>query len=245
MARHGFPNNSIDICLTLREFSENLKSIESTQCDFRKVFIVPTHSSLWGRKEDGSIAKRLEEFPQHIFAVVLEKKEEELHISLLDPMIRSKNNIIDPDHIGLSLEKSSIPFTEQELVLSYILESKLKAETTTLYHSKVLREKSNGCWAFALKDAVTFLKSADFFKSIKTEVKHTKLGEYTLKGIDVLPPSFMKTAQLSVEEFENYFRLHPDQDDQFIREQIKKHQLDGLNLRIGHATVKWLNKLCS
>ena len=243
--RHAFQKDSLTVCATLAEFKDQLNMIQASQGDFRKAFIVPTHSSSWGQKENGIVAKRSEECAQHIIAVVVEREGNKLHIALLDPMIRVKNEIITPSNIGLDLE-ANIPFTEQELVLSYILGSNLEAESTTLYHSKVLRETSNGCWAFALKDAVAFLKLPSFFKDIKVEdAKVSKIiKEFVLKGIDILPISFMKTAQFSELQFETYFSQYPDEDSQDIRTKITKHQVEGLNQRIGHATVKWMEQLC-
>jgi len=240
--RHGFQKDCFVVCLTLAEFRENLNSISLIQHDVRKAFVIPTHSSSWGQKQDGQVAKRSEEFPQHIITVVAEKKEGRIHIALLDPVIRSENQVINPDHIGLHLDET-VPFTEQELVLSYILSSNLPFATTTLYHSTILREVSNGCWAFALKDAIAFLKSATFFTDIKVQNTSTTIGTFILKGIETLPFEWMKTAQLSNAAFQTYFTQHPDQDNEKARKKIAKHQVEGQNQRIGHATVKWIEKL--
>lgn len=240
--KHALQNDSLIVCSTLKEFKEKLDNIQSIQGDFRNAFVIPTHSTSWGRKEDGKIAQRSEEFPQHIITIGVERRGTELHIALLDPMIRHGNETITSNNIGLELNEN-VPFTEQELVLSYILSSKIDPKTTTLYHSKVLREKSNGCWAFALKDAVAFLKSPSFFKDIKAEDVGSFVEKFTLRGIKVLPFSFMKTAQFDDNQFETYFRQNPDQDNPDARRKLAKHNVEGLNQRIGHATVKWIEKL--
>ena len=166
MDKLQFPRNNLFVCNTLKIFKEELEKIQngmSAEGDFRRVFIVATHSTLWGQNKEGIVPKRTEDFAQHLLAVAVEKKGNKLHIALLDPFIRHGNENINPEHIGLNSQLENVPFSEQELVLSYIINAGLNPDTTVLYHSNILREKSNGCWAFALKDAIAFLKSPELF----------------------------------------------------------------------------------
>lgn len=242
---HCLKKEELHVCPTLEDLSVQLNKISKSFGTVRRALIVPTHSSYSGIKQDGTKALRLEENAQHIITIVVEKRGSHLHVAILDPMIRDENKKINPSQIGLNLGKD-VSFTEQELALSHIVQSKLDPKKTTLYHSKVLREKSNGCWAFALKDALHFLKSPKFFKEIQLEDKSESkkiLGEFDLRGIDVLPAKFMKTAQLSNDAFQEYFKNHQDQNTVEMQEKIVKHQIGKHNFRIGHATVKWMEVL--
>lgn len=242
---YQFPEGSLAVCPTLTEFKEQLNTIQNTPGDFRKAFVIPTHSSYGGRKQDGTIAKRSEEFVQHIVAVAAERKGTTLHVAILEPMM-GKNANINPHQVGLDFkENNMVAFTEKEMILSYIVSSKLDPNTTVLYHSNVSRLKSNGCWVVALKDAVKFLKSPNFFNEIKVEntQSSTKIKKFVLKGIEVLPVTFMKTAQFSEQEFDQYFTSHSDQNSEAIRERIAKHVVKGRNFRVGHAAVKWIEAL--
>ncbi len=245
---NSFKEDSLFVCETLRDFKAALKTIKDAKAvkePIRRAFIVPTHSTKFGHKENGVLPRRFEEFPQHIFTVVVEKKENELCIALLDPMMRLGNEIITPNHIGLAPELANVPFTEQGLVLSYIVDAGLDSNTTKLYYSSVYREKSNGCWAFALKDAIAFIKTLDFFDcdSIKKAGVVDKIHNLDLRKIEVLPIRFMTTAQLTDSAFEEHFQSHSEQDSISIREKIAKHRIQDQNHRIAHATVKWLQLL--
>lgn len=244
--KHHLQEDSLRVCDSLQAFQKELNEIqhqmETVPGDFRKAFIVPTHSSRWGQKEDKTYAKRSEEYPQHILAVAVERKGNQLNIVLLDPMVRHRNDIIKAECIGLGPQMEGIEFSEQELVLSHIVNTTLNPQTTTLYHSNVLREKSNGCWVFALKDAITFLKGPQFLNTIRTSTTR-QIHQFKLTTIETLPVEFIKVAQFSPEEFDKHFRDHPEQDSPEIREKIRKHQVLDQNQRIGHATVKWLQAL--
>jgi hypothetical protein len=153
----------------------------------------------------------------------------------------------------------NIPFTEQELILSFIASSLLNPKNTRLYHSGIHREQGNGCWVFALKDAFAFLKNSNFFLEIeiadagqKLQFKHAHSENlFEMSKITTLPLDFMKTAQFSPEQFqqyfrehEAYFRQHPEQNiEAFKANQLNKHQVGAQNLCVGHASVKWLKKV--
>ncbi|MGE4573425.1 MULTISPECIES: hypothetical protein [Parachlamydia] len=240
-ARHHFEDHLLHVCPSLQNLSQKLKALEKLEGDQRIAFIVPTHSSLWGHDQTNVVPKRTETSGQHIIAVVAEKIGNALHIALLDPMIRLGNETITPSRIGLEKETD---FSEQELILSHILTAELNPDTTTLYYSGVLREKSNGCWVFALKDAVNFLKHPYFFTEVgKNSPTSQTIGKLTLKKIETLPADFMKVAQFSPSDFEAYLRLHPEQDTPKFRKKIAKHQIGNQNWRVGRATVKWMKVL--
>ncbi|KAF3362501.1 hypothetical protein PHSC3_000974 [Chlamydiales bacterium STE3] len=242
--KHRLEEQSIFVCPTLYRLQEELKKIEELNASvrtIRKVFIVPTHSTLWGRNQEGNIPLRAEAFAQHIVAVAVEKREGTMHIVLLDPMVRDGNEEIRSDNIGLGTDFEGLPFSEGELILSYVVGSGLNEKTTLLYRSGILREKSNGCWAFALKDALAFLKLPSFFSDFEILQPSIKIRKFDLRTIASLPVNFMKSAQFSLAEFERYFQKYALRSN--IRSKISKHQVNSLNLRIAHATVKWIQML--
>lgn len=250
--KHRFQEGKLSVCSTLAAFKTKLNIIQSffnQSENFRIAFVVPTHSTSWGTNEKGVAPKRSEEFMQHVIAIGVEKMGNRLHVTLLDPMIRHLNDRIRIPNVGLGPEMENVPFTEQEKVLSYIVTSTLDPRTTMLYHSDVLREQSNCCWTFALKDAVSFLESPSFFRDIRTTTECLdKQGtrdffRFELRTIKALPAAFMKTAQLSEPEFNLYFKQNPDQDNESIRKKLAKHRVEGMNLRIEHKAVQWLEQL--
>jgi hypothetical protein len=248
---NAFKNDSIFVCHSLQNLQEELKKIQTNLArgeGCRRAFVVATHSTSHGLDSENRSYGRFEDFPQHIFTVVVEAKGQELHIALLDPMLDYGNQTINPNHVGLASTMQNVPFTEMELVLSHIVEANLNLNSTKfikLYYSSVPREKSNGCWAFALKDAVAFINTPDFFDhdNVKKSNVMTTIHDLELKKINTLPSRFMATAQFTDVAFDDYLKNHPEQDNEVFREKIAKHRVQHLNQRIGHAAVKWLQVL--
>ncbi|MBA3721850.1 MAG: hypothetical protein H0W88_05560 [Parachlamydiaceae bacterium] len=260
--KNKFANDALMVCETLQSFRTELEriQIDNTNTPIKRAFVIPTHSTDWGHKEKGGMAGRFEHHTQHIVTVVVEKIDGKLHIALMDPMNRAGNEILNPDHIGLGENKKDVRFTEKEIVLSYITASKLNPATTKLYHSSVLRETGNGCWAFALKDAIGFLNDRDFFNNIKLAderepvrlVSETNKDQFfELQKIEALPLNFMKTATLRPQEFKEhfdanrkYFKKYPDHEiTDFSKNKLLKHCVENQNMRIGHLTAKWMKQL--
>ena len=210
--KHHLNEKELTVCKTLENLRLELEKIhkefESIN-DFHRAFVVPTRSTQWGVQKNGHIPNRTDSTVVHMLAVVVEKKHGLLHIALLDSMIRHGNEVIDPTHVGLGKEFAVVPYTEQELVLSHIFEVGFNPAITVLYHSNVLREKSNGCWAFALKDSIAFLKTPNLLCEIHTLDRSHMLHNLKLKRIETLPVQFIVTAQFSIQEFNAYFRQHP------------------------------------
>lgn len=243
--KHSLPKENFIVCKTLNDLQEELVKFQKNVAEkgtFKRAFVVGTHSSQWwGQAQDGTIPSRTAAFAQHIFTIGVEIRDKSMHVVLLEPMQRNGNQTIDSRNIGLEPFYDSKPHTEQERVLSHIFNrGAVDLNKATIYHLEENRELFNGCWVFALKDAVTFLKTPDFFRS--ESIPSISIKGRNLRKIPKLPIQFMMIAQNNGEEFEKYLKDHPN-ESLAIRAKITKHQVNGQNLRVGHASVKWMKLL--
>ncbi len=120
----------------------------------------------------------------HVVTICLEKKDGKLSIAHLD-----------------SIDKK--PYHEV-WILSKILEvCKKTGCTPEIFRSDLQRQSSeNGCFVFALQDAVSFLEDPQFIKNIGS--KKTELyNEYNTNLISALPPGCMIPTQ-SLTKLEKY-----------------------------------------
>ena len=231
-----FLEDSIHICATMDEFKTGIEAMQ--QGGLRRcVFVVPSHTSKWwGKDREGRSVPRTGHLSQHIVAVAVEKTDEKLRIAILDPMARNGNEKITAENIGLDKDQN-VPFTEQELILSHIANATLELETAEVFYSQVLREISNGCWVFALKDAVAFLQTPNFFEETTKGQEVVTFAKqqnrvFQATPITSLPWRFMKTFQ--------GIPVNPCNELQL---KIDKHRHNNHNLRIIRTSYKWMKML--
>ena len=223
--------NNIDglyVCKTLEAFVSRLKEISLSDSDQRCAFVIGLFMS--GGKKQGVFGHD-PNYPQHKATVCVEKKQGSLTIALLDAQpLAEVNKDINPDHLTDRLWSGYDQynkFNDQELAFRAILKacSDVKGDIRFL-HSQVERQIGYGCVAFALHDAICYLRDPDFFKKIlcAKEVVELKNGRQ-IEIITQLPPEFMIGTQSS-QLLEQYIREVPQKIlDQPIRGKKKPKTL--------------------
>lgn len=185
------------VCESLEAFQEQLKLIDESPNDMRASYIIPLKG----------MGKNFHFVPahQHKATICVEKKEGKLKIIYLDgepSPIQESSLHKSPDEIKhLSNGGFSTP------VFWCINQCKLKSNPE-LFMSTIKREYgAYGCETIALRDAVDFLNSPNFFETIKCK-EDPRIEE--IAEVDFLPPRFMKTTQ-SRTVLKEYMRANPDE----------------------------------
>lgn len=229
----------LHVCETLEAFSQKLNDFIKNEQDGRCAFVVASCES--------SSDKHLgyyPDYPQHKVTVAVEKKNGQLKIAFLDPLVK-KESTIDPKHLNSKeiWDDWGTPhaFTKQEVVFRAIFKAGLPKETE-LYYSKVPRQGSGyGCWTFALSDAIHFLDNDDFFQKISFEPNEQLLG-FSFNLINALPVPFMIGTQIS--DSLNKFMLErptevtikTSKGTKQLKEYLSKHRVT-TQTQVGEKTV--------
>lgn len=209
------------VCDTLEILQQKLKEIENTPEDARFSFIVSTHQF------EISPFKR-EPNEQHKMAICVEKKNQHLHVVVLDSS--PSESSMNPDHINFDISL----FTSKELIFSYLMEIGLNPTKTFFYNSKIGRRfgPNGGCAIFALRDAVNFLKNPHFFKQMQIDQgDKLDLTWGTICGIKQLPPEYMKGTQsvtaldCFIQTFKEKLNLDP------LLKSLEKHKAELLSIK--------------
>lgn len=170
------------VCDSLEAFQAQLKQIADSPNDIRASLVIPLKGMGKGSSKKPSY--------QHKAIVAVEKKDGKLKIIYLDgePGPVEKELLEKSPHELKSLEKGGYSTP----VFWCINQCQIKGEVE-LFQSNVKREYgAYGCETIALRDAVDFLKSPDFFDKIKCKADPA-IPE--IAEVDFLPARFMKTTQ--------------------------------------------------
>jgi hypothetical protein len=205
--KHGLKD--MYVCETLESLTQKIDQIALSFQDQRAAFVVPAFSAT--RQSHGAFFSP--NFPQHKVTVCVEKQGSELKIALLEAQPLAGNDFIRAAHVEGKTIWSGIDqigsFNTQELVFRAILKASLP-QSTQLFYSGVKREIPYGCAVFALRDAVAFLKSPDFFRRINcdsaVELSHCR----KIQRISHLTPAFMVGTQ-SYSSLSAYVQQYPNE----------------------------------
>lgn len=186
------------VCKSLEAFATQLKQIALSDSDQRCACIVGGFSSGFSRQYPGAFEPN---FPQHKVTVCIEKKNGQLTIALLESQPEpGSNDKINPSHLTDNIwqgYKKWNQFNNEELIFRAILKACRHTKCSSrLLVSNVLRQRSYGCAAFALSDAVSFLQNPDFFNQITCSSEKAQIdSQYQIEKITQLPPEFMIGSQ--------------------------------------------------
>lgn len=197
--------SNLYVCKNLEAFKNQLIELNNKD-DFKIAFVVPTFNY--------STAKRGSDMVQHLVPIFLEKKAGDLKICI---MCSSGFCPINPKNI----DSNSTRFNESEQIVSYIKEANLSK--ISLYFPKVKRQHGNGCYVFALKDAVAYLKDTHFWDNLPSEKQSLK-GFSQLSIITRLPEAFMRVTQ-SLRTLQKYLNQMNSISSKRLAEIVKKHTL--------------------
>lgn len=185
------------VCDSLEAFQDQLKIIADSPNDMRASFVIPLKG----------MGKHYYYVPanQHKATICVEKKDEKLKIIYLDgqpaPVMNDLLKKSASELKGLNDGGFATP------IFWCIDQCDLKGDVE-LFQSTVKREYgAYGCETIALRDAVDFLKSPDFFDKIKCKAEPS-IPE--IAEVDFLPSRFMKTTQ-SRTALKQYMKDYPEE----------------------------------
>lgn len=181
---------------------------------------------------------------EHKVAVCLEKKGSDVKIVILDSLGTFAEEI---GRIPEGYEElSEITSYRHENLLygagalfHFIYRSFIKVKKPQVFYCSIERQKTGyGCEAFALRDAVSFLRDVRFFENIKYK-KITVIAEQHLIGIYEifhLPPDLMKGVQYE-DILNEYLDFSKAGEVVQLKECIEKH-----TVKVVDPLTKWVVK---
>lgn len=193
------------VCETLEAFVENFQAFSNGTEDGRRVYIVGVASSgsaSW--KKGASVIN----FPQHKVPVCVEMKNGKLKIAVLNSQKDTFNHFHIEGKEDL-WEGSDVPwgFSSSDLICRAILHA--KPPKSDLYLLDFDRQFGDGCAIFALRDAISFLRRANFFDVIRISPNVTTIDKkLSVYNILALPPEHMIGTH-SAQVIESYIEDNP------------------------------------
>lgn len=232
--------SNLTVCDSLHIFREQLKAIGDSPMDARHAFVVPCH-----QYEVNPDPRAVVE--QHMLSVLVEKKDGELHVCVLEPMVLHRINLDTVLKLKVGAdESSSCRFDPEELVMAFARDACSYHHSVTFYYSTVRRQfgPNGGCSTFALRDAINFLKNPAFFQEIQLDT--FDLGPF--RAITTLPPAFMLSTQ-SIKKINDYIQSNPTFAEQklgkrqlSLSEAVERHTYRELKMPPESLAKKTLNK---
>lgn len=186
--RHNI-KESLWVAKTIEHFQADLKQKMEMRKEGRFAYIV-------GATRAGH---HYPNFPQHKMAIVVEIKQGETSVAILDPISTTADELRQRALNQKKLWAGWLTkgFGRNELILRALGEANLPANAK-VYFSNVPREVSYGCVVFAVRDAIAFLKDPHFFSTIVTAPTEKTLSSgHMLHEITELPAAFIVGAQRS------------------------------------------------
>lgn len=183
------------VCDSMEAFQAQLKKLADGP-DCKASFVIPT-------RDMGVNARRIPE-NQHKTAVCIEKIDGQIKIALIEGEPKGITEHIlklNPDQL-----KTLKQPRDDTSVIWCIYKSGIDLNNVKLYRSISKREfGAYGCETIALRDAIDFLKTPDFFSTVQY---HKLPINPNIQEIVALPPAFMKSTQ-SKTALQQYFKNNP------------------------------------
>lgn len=183
------------VCDSLDAFQEQLKQIDESPNDMRASFVIPLKG----------MGKAYKFVPpnQHKATIGVEKKDGKLKIIYLD----GQPEDVKADVLKKSPEELKNLVDGRFATAAIWCINQCELKDVEIYQSMVKREYgAYGCETIALRDAVDFLQSHDFFDRIQSTSKKDEINQVTF-----LPAQFMKPTQ-SRTALKKYLKDNPDED---------------------------------
>lgn len=234
--------DNLFVCKSLEAFQKKLDEISCLKKDIRLALVMTDWPEI--KEEQAQEDEEYRSALAHKLVVCLEKKGPQIKIGILDPMGIDDDDISPARILASASDLKFALMSGIDAILWYIYHSSLNMEQTSVYYSKVRRQKTlTGCETFALTDGLSFLRDPHFFENLRAQRLLFKEGKAELKlyKIKLLPPDFMCGTQ-SLKLLKKYTQKNPTLPSLF-HQKIAKHlvEVDGKlqNHSINHKSMKY------
>jgi hypothetical protein len=210
--------NNLKVCNNTYKLQSRLKEIESSSENVKEAIVMTTHTSVLCNKID---TKKCHSHSQiihekHWFAVLVEKRNGIMKVMVLDA---TEQNI----NFDRTYPKSKTFNTAEKLHFAL---RKANLKNTQIYHTQLARQMAyQACSLYALKDAVTFLETDNYFEWIDKNGELDPNNKGTIDKPQIvrnLPAEHIRLSQ-TMSGVEKYKSKNKSENLLKLEQKIEKH----------------------
>lgn len=210
--------NNLKVCNNTNKLQRRLKEIESSSEDVKEAIVMTTHTSGYCDKIDTAKCRSHSQIihEKHWFAVLVEKRNGIMKVMVLDATQQTIN-------FDRTYPKSKSFNTVEKLHFAL---RKANLKNTQFYHTQLARQMAyQACSLYALKDAVTFLETDNYFEWIDKNGELDPNNKGTIDQPQIvrnLPAEHIRLSQ-TMSGVEKYKSKNKSENLQELEQKIEKH----------------------